>query len=158
MKHSGCGHMHVSHPRLLLAHGDAAPDRAWPHSVNQRARVGPRALSGLKSPLVPTPGEGSLHTGLNDSTDGRFPMIPSSILGLKDGNSSNTSPIYKASLFAPLVLRVMLRRGRYDKPEDCRPREATWLVRVVRAALNPRLPDAQTPPPPFVLHHALLNI
>lgn len=154
MKHFGCGHMHVSHPRLSLAHGDAAPDKAWPHSVNQRARVGPWALSGLKSPLVPTPGEGSLHTGLNDSAGGRFPLF----WGSRTETAVNTSPIYKASLFAPLVLRVMLRRGRYDKPEDCRPREATWLVRVVRAALNPRLPDVQTSPPLFVLHHALLNI
>lgn len=112
LQHSGCGRTHVSHPRLPPAYWGAAPDGPWPHSVGQWARVGPRAPSGLKSPVTPNPGEGSSRTGHNESAGGCPPMTPSSTLGLQDGNSKNASPAYEAYPFSHLVLRVMFTRRR----------------------------------------------
>lgn len=85
--------------------------------------MGHRLLVASGVLLVPTPGEGSLHTGLSDISND--PIINSGAQGPKQ---PNTWPIHKAYPFSRLVLQVRLRRGRYDKREECRPTEAMRFV------------------------------
>lgn len=140
LKHSHCSRPHVSHPRLprgyrmrpLTAHGLIL-------SISP-ARVGHGLLLG-PSPLLSTPREGTLHTGLMKAwwLLSESPIIHS---GLKDGNKSSYCVCSACQSngqteypFSPLTLRVTFRRGHYYKHsplpgEEYRPTEAKWLVKA----------------------------
>lgn len=156
MKRPRHGHTRVPHSRLPRAGWDAAPDRPRPRSVNRRARLGPRGRLLLAASAL-------LSRGLNESPGGRSPIIPSYILGWKQGQFLSVHSACQFGMSVCFLVRTQrsvqertLSQVATFPVEERRPQGARWLVRVPLRGRGSTETHAWLPNPHSLLRHPLI--